>query len=196
MKYKSLEKIGLGKMEKKNGGRVIRFINKTLTAIFLALVVLIVMEYSPKFKSFIREDVLNNNLSFGVFNKLYNKLFGKVIPESNENNVVSVFNEKITYSRKEKYADGYNLSVAKNYLVPVINNGVIVYIGEKESLGKVITVEQEDGFTVTYGHIKNTDVKLYDYVTKGKFLGEVEESMLYLSVLKNGEIQDIETYLS
>ena len=195
MKYKSLEKLGINKNESKKSVRFIKLVNKTLTAIFLGLVFLIVMEYSPKFKSFMQEEVLNKNISFAFFNNIYNKYFGKVLPETN-NTVVKVFDEKINYSKKEKYFDGYKLEVANNYLVPVIKSGIVVFIGEKENYGKVIVVEGEDGTTITYGNINNTDIKLYEYVNAGKYLGETKDNYLYLLVLKDGEYIDIEEYLS
>ena len=194
MKYKSLEKMGFKKDSKKSN-KIIKLVNKTLMAIFLGLVFLIVMEYSPKFKKFMQEDVLNKNFSFGFIGKLYNKYFGEILPNTNEN-VVKVFKEKLVYSEKEKYLDGYKLKVDKNYLVPVISSGVVVFLGEKEDYGKVIVIEGEDGTTITYGNIQNTDLKLYDYITSGKYLGEVGEDYLYIVILKNGEYLDLETYLS
>lgn len=193
MKYKSLAKLGFNKEKKPH--RLIRFINKTLLAIFLGLVFLIVMEYSPKFKNYMQNEVLNKNFSFGLFDKLYSKIFGEILP-SNNDNVITVFNERLTYNNKEDYHNGYKLTVSKDYLVPVIESGVVVFIGEKEDFGNVITVEGENGSTITYGNIKNTDVKLYEYVYKGKYLGEVNDDTLYIMVLKNGEYLDIETYLS
>ena len=193
MKYKSLEK--LHKKESKNPKRIMVFINKTLTAIFLGLVFLIVMEYSPSFKSFMRNDVLNKNISFGFIGKLYNKYFGEVLPSDNKN-IAKVFNEKISYLNKEKYLDGYKLTVSSNYLVPVIENGVVVFTGNKENLGNVIVIEGEDGTTITYGNIKNSDIKLYEYVSKGKYLGEVNDDYLYIIIQKDGEYLDIEKYLS
>lgn len=194
MKYKSLERLGITRNEKKKN-KVLSFFNKTLMAIFLGLVLLIVMEYSPKFKTFMHEEVLDKNISFGFLGKLYDKYFGEILPKTNDN-IVKVFKEKIVYNNKEKYQDGYKLEVSDNYLVPVIQSGVVVFIGEKESLGKVIVIEGEDNSTITYGFIKNTDLKLYDYATSGKFLGEVENNSLYISIIKNNESVDIETYLS
>ena len=194
MKYKSLSKLGLDKKIKKDN-KLIKLINKSLTAILLGLILLIVMEYSPKFKDFMHKNVLEKNISFGFIGKLYDKYFGEVLPKTNDN-IVKVFNEKLVYSEKEKYLDGYKLRVSDNYLVPVIKSGVVVFIGEKEDYGKVITIEDEDGITITYGNIKNSDVKLYEYINKGKFLGEVDGNSLYIVLQKNGEYLDIETYLS
>lgn len=193
MKYKCLEKLGM--KEEKKSNRVIKFVNKTLMAIFLGLVFLIIMEYSPKFKTFMQKDVLDENISFGLLGKLYNKYFGEVLPTNNDN-VVKVFKEKITYKEKEKYHDGYKLMVDNNYLIPVINGGVVVYLGEKEDYGKVIVIEGEDGVTITYGNIKNTDLKLYNYVSSGNYLGEANGDYIYITILKNGEYLDLEAYLS
>ena len=195
MKYKSLEKIGLNKEVKKKSKSIIKLVNKTLTAIFLGLVLLIVMEYSPKFKMYMQNEVLNKNLSFGLIGKLYNRYFGKILPATN-NDVIAVFNEKLVYKEKEKYQDGYKLIVDKNYLVPVLESGVVVFIGEKEEFGNVITIEGESGSTITYGNINNTDIKLYEYVNRGKYLGEATDGVMYITILKDGEYLDIEAYLS
>ena len=194
MKYKSLEKLGI-KKETKGKSKILSFINKTLTAIFLGIVFLIVMEYSPKFKNFMQNEVLDKNISFAFFSNIYHKYFGDVLP-TNEDNVVKVFKEKINYKEKEKYLDGYKLTVDNNYLVPVIESGVVVFIGDKDNLGKSIVIEGEDKTTITYGNIKNNDLKLYEYVNAGKYLGEVDNNYLYLIIQKDGEYLDIETYLS
>lgn len=194
MKYKSLEKLGIGKNNNKKN-KVLSFLNKTLMAIFLGLVFLIVMDYSPKFKTYMHENVLNKDLSFGLISKIYNKYFGEVLPKSPDE-LVKVFNEKLTYSAKEKYVDGYKLTVTNNYLVPVITSGVVVFTGEDDNYGKIITVEGEDGSTIIYGNILNSDLKLYDYVSREKYLGETNGNILYVVIKKNGEYQDIETYLS
>lgn len=192
MKYKCLEKLKPKEIKK---GKVLKFINKCLMAVLLGIISLIVMEYSPKFKTFMNDEVLGKNISFGFIGKIYNKYFGEVLPTDNKS-VVEVFNEKLEYTNIEKYLDGEKLTVSDNYLVPVINSGIVVFIGEKEGLGKVITVEQEDKTTVTYGNIKNTDIKLYDYVTRGKFLGEIDGNTLYLLINKDNNYIGYETYIS
>ena len=58
------------------------------------------------------------------------------------------------------------LIVEDNYLIPVIESGVIVFLGEKDNYGQVVVIEGEDGTTITYGNLKNNDLKLYDYIQK------------------------------
>lgn len=194
VKYKCLEKLGV-KDKPKVKRRVLNFFNKMLTAILICIVCLIVMEYSPKFKTFINDKVLKENISFGYLGKLYNKYFGDVLPTDNKG-TISVFNEKISYNESEAYFDGWKLSVSTNYLVPVIEEGVVVYIGEKDEYGSVIVIEQTDGVNTIYGNINTNNVKLYDHVLKGSFLGEVKSDILYVVFEKDGEYLDLETYLS
>jgi len=194
MKYKCLEKLGIND-KKKSKSKIISFFNKLMSAVLICIICLIIMEYSPKFKTFINNKVLGENISFGFIGEIYNKYFGEVLP-TEKDNTVSVFNEKIAYTNKEKYLNGYKLAVSSNYLVPVINDGVVVFIGEKEEYGSVIIVEQTDGVNTIYGNIKNNNVKLYDHITKGSFLGEVNDNTLYIVLEKEGEYLDIETYLS
>ena len=194
MKYKCLEKLNSNSNSKPH--KFMHFINKCLSAVLIGLIVLIVMEYSPKFKTFMHEEVLDKNISFGFLGKIYNKYFGNVLPENSNDSVVKVFNEKIVYSKIENKLDGALLTVDKNYLVPAINSGVVVFIGEKDDLGKVIIVEQVDKTIVTYGNILNTSLKLYDYIEKGSFIGEIADTNLYLSFLKDNEYLDVKTYIS
>ena len=194
MKYKFLEKLNSDNSNKSH--RFMKFINKCLSAVLIGLIALIVMEYSPKFKTFMKEEVLSKNISFGFLGKLYNKYFGEILPESNTDSVVKVFNEKLSFQKIEKHLEGANLTVDKNYLVPAVNSGVVVFIGDKEDIGKVVVIEQIDKTTITYGNILNTSLKLYDYVEKGSFIGEVNDTNLYLSILKDNEYLNVETYIS
>jgi len=196
MKYKCLEKLNIKDKDKRNiKSRILGFTNKLLTAVLICVICLIIMEYSPSFKVFMNDKVLGENISFGYIGKLYNRVFGDVLP-TEKNGTVSVFEEKINYKKIEKYGDGFKLEVSTNYLVPVIEEGVVVYIGEKDEYGKVIVVEQSDGVNIIYGNLNTDNVKLYDYLEKGSFLGETFNQVLYLVLEKDGEYLDLETYLS
>ena len=194
MKYKCLEKLKSNNEKKTN--RFMHFINKCLSAVLIGIIALIVMEYSPKFKKFMNDEILGKNISFGFLGNIYKKYFGNVLPTNVDNKIVEVFNEKLTFTKSEKYLDGEKLEVSKNYLVPSISSGVVVFIGDKDDIGKVVVVEGEDKSTITYGNILNTSLKLYDYVEKGNFIGEVNDKELYLSILKDNNYLDIASYLS
>ena len=107
-----------------------------------------------------------------------------------------VFNEKLTYLSKNKYLDGVKLKVNTNYLVPIIESGIVVYIGEKEGYGNTIIIQGADFTDIWYGNISNTNVSLYDYVDKGSFLGEANGEEIYLVFSQDGNILDYEKYIS
>ncbi len=153
------------------------------------------MKNNNDFKNFISKNVFQDNISFAYLNNLYNKYFGKVLPSYKIEDVTPVFNEKLEYKNVNKYFDGYKLEVSNSYLVPIIESGIVVYDGDMENYGHVIIIEGIDGVDIWYGNISNINVKLYDYVNKGDFLGEVMDSNLYLVFEKNKEFLKFEDYI-
>lgn len=153
------------------------------------------MKLNSGFKDNIYKYIYTNNISFSTINSWYNSRFGSPIPFSNFiNDSVPVFNEELQYSDFSKYKDGVSLSVGFDYLVPALENGIVIFIGEKEGYGKTIIVQQENGIDVCYSNINEVNVKLYDYIKKGSLLGNVND-LLYLVFIKNGEVIDYESYL-
>lgn len=165
------------------------YITKTLITIIITLIVLILMKGSSKFKKQFYTYVYDTNFSFTKISNWYNKYFGKIIkmPVLDQ----PVFNEKFNYSKSEPYLDGVNLYVDSNYFVPIQESGLVVFVGKKDNYGDVVIIQQVNGIDMWYGNMKQIDVKLYDYVEKGKLLGEVDNN-LYLVFKKNGEILNYE----
>lgn len=178
-----------------------RLINRILLTIFLVLVTLISVKMNPSLKSIIRKRVYEDNISFSKINELYQKYLGGVIPfdfniELDNKDNLAVFNEKLEYQKIEDYKDGAKLTVSKNYLVPAMDSGIIVFIGEKEGYSKVIIVQQVNGVDLWYGNVTDTSYKLYDYVEKGDLLGSTIDDKMYLVYQKSGEFLDYKEYLS
>ena len=90
---------------------------------------------------------------------------------------------------------GVKLEVVDKYLVPIIEEGLVVYIGEKENYGNVIIIEGIDGIDIWYGNIENTTVKLYDYVEKNTYLGQTKDNNLFLVYSKEGKFLNYKEYL-
>ncbi len=178
-----------------------KLINRILFTIFLVLITLISVKMNPSLKEEIRKRVYQDNISFSKINDWYEKYLGGVLPfdlklDIDPDDNLAVFNEKLEYQEIESYKDGAKLTVSKNYLVPVSESGIIVFIGEKEGYSKVMIVQQVDGVDVWYGNITNTNHKLYDYVEKGDLLGNTIDDKLYLVYQSNGEFLDYKKYLS
>ena len=128
--------------------------------------------------------------------ELYNQYLGGIIPlDKKIANELTVFSEKLAYDNLSIYHDGVKLEVDNNYLVPVSSEGMVIFIGEKENYGNVIIIEDIDGVDTWYGNIETTAVKLYDYVTKGSYLGTTKGNYLYLVYQKDGEFLDYKSYL-
>ena len=146
------------------------FFTKVLILLILFLSLLIFTKNNPQNKLFLYEHVFNKNLSFGSINNFYHKYLGNVLPFKDllfENK--PVFKEHLTYKEENIYKDGVVLTVESNYLVPVQESGIVVFIGEKEDYGQTVIIQQVNGIDLWYGNIQNINVKIYDYVEQGQF---------------------------
>ncbi len=171
------------------------FLNKLLLSILIFLITLISVKKTPSLKQVIKEKIYEDSFNFIAVKNFYEKYFGDFLSINKVSNEQPVFNEKISYSNKTKYKDGVELEVSNNYLVPTIESGIVVYIGEKEGYGQTLIVEQVNGIDVFYSNINPIDIKIYDYVEKGSLLGETLSNKLYLVFQKNGEYLDYKKYI-
>lgn len=197
--YKNLSKFYNKKHNKKDitpNKFAYRMITKILICLIIFVSVLIAIKVKPDLKEGIQKFVYEDQFSFAYVNNLYKKYFGNILPFENivpSDN--SVFNEKLEYSEANLYKDGVALSVTSNYLTPVLESGIVVFIGEKENYGNTIIVQQINGVDVWYGNVAQGDLKLYDYIEKGSLLGEVVDNKLYLVFQKEGKFLDYKEYL-
>ena len=171
-------------------------ISKTLIIIIIFLLGMIIVKENPKSKVFIKKHIYENSLKFTKVNEIYKKYFGNLL---SINNLIyeetPVFNENITYSEKKEYKDGVELTVTNNYMVPCLENGIVVYIGDKEDYGTTIIIEQTNGIDVFYSNITIESIKLYDYIEKGQFIGQTKTNKLYMIFQKDGKILDYRNYV-
>ena len=175
-----------------------KYVIKLLILIIVTLILLITMKVNNGFKSFFYKNIYDNNFSFAKINNYYEKIFGSPLPFKNlfkDSNTSMVFSEKIKYSTVSKYYDGIVLGVSKNLLVPIMENGMVVFVGEKENYGKTVIIEGIDGVDIWYGNLESINVNMYDYVEKGKALGSTSSDKLYLVFKKDGEVVDYENYI-
>lgn len=172
------------------------FFSKTLLTIIIFLIGMITTKMYPTTKATIQKSIYEKSLKFTKVKNIYQKYFGNILSIDNLiYEEVPVFNENITYQSKTTYKDGVQLTVPANYMVPCLNNGIVVYIGEKEEYGQTIIVEQANGIDVFYANITADGIKLYDYVEKGEYLGQTKSDKLYLIFQKNGRILNYQDYI-
>ena len=143
-------------------------IQRSLTVIVLFLILAIVSKSSTTYKDKIVSNLYEKNISFTKIKNIYNKYLGGIIPlDKVESDIVQVFNEELEYKNDSIYYDGVKLEVIDKYLVPIIEEGMVIYIGEKENYGNVVIIEGINGIEIWYGNMETTTIELYDYVEKG-----------------------------
>lgn len=173
-----------------------RFFNKILLTILIFLVGMILVKQNSNYKNLIIENVYEKNFKFTKIKSIYKKYFGNLLSiDDLVKEEEAVFSEKLSYTKDSVYKDGVKLSVSDHYMVPVLEDGIVIFMGEKEGYGNTVIVEQIDGIDVYYSNIDASNIKLYDYVEKGKVLGEVKDNKLYLVFQKDGKFLDYKDYL-
>jgi stage IV sporulation protein FA len=171
-------------------------ITRIMMLSIIFLLALIFTKLSIKNKELLYDTVFKDNISFAVINDLYNKYLGGILPFKDlVKDNKPVFEEKLTYKGSNIYKDGVALSVEDKYLVPALNGGIVVFVGEKENYGKTVIIEQSDGVNVWYGNIDNLNIKIYDYVEGGSLIGETLNDKLYLVFEKEGKKLDYKKYI-
>lgn len=173
--------------------KLVPFLFRTLLTIIISLCVLIMIKMSPRFKELVYQKVYTESFPFLEVGTLYKNLFGSPFPFDKYIKTKPVFQETLTYQKKEPYLEGVRLTVEDTYPVPVLKTGLVIFVGEKEGYGKVVIVEQLDGMHCWYGNLSTSTVKLYDYVEEGNLLG-VAEKELYLVYKEEGVSIPYEEY--
>lgn len=173
--------------------RVMSFINRILICIIILLSALIINKKNPNYSEKIQKFVYEESISFTKFKNLYNKYFGKYIGDSYK--MEEVFNEELNYQNKAMYKDGVKLVTNDNYLVPALDSGIVIFMGEKEEYGYTVIVQQINGIDVWYSNINPKDIKMYDYIKKGDLIGEVKDNTLYLLFEEKGKFLDYKKYI-
>ena len=169
---------------------------RCLFLIVIFLVLAILSKSSVEFKNYIYKNIYPDNISFSKIKKIYNKYLGGVVPlKKISNDTYPVFKEKLEYNDISKYLDGVKLEVGDNYSVPVINSGLVLYIGQKDGYNNTVIIEGENGVDIWYGNMSNVSLKLYDYVEAGSLLGEVNNNTLYLVYSEDNDFLNVEDYL-
>lgn len=194
----------LKKIKKKTNNKyefkvLTKYLSKFLITVIITISTLIILKANPKLKPSFYEKVYEDNISFAKINSLYEKYFGSALPFKDYLGFLEptepVFNEKLIYTESNEYLDGVKITVGENYLIPCIETGLVVFVGEKENYGNTVVVEQQDGTTVWYSNLKSISVKLYDYVKTGSFIGENKDNFMYLVFKKEGNVIDYKNYI-
>ena len=172
------------------------FINRLLIVTIIFLSCLILIKSNNSFKNNLIKYFYEDSFKFTKLKAIYEKYFGKILSiDKVAPKEEAVFNEKLEYSKANVYNDGAVLTVSDNYMVPTLESGIVVFIGEKEGYGSTVIIEQVDGIDVWYSNIKANNIKMYDYIEKGSLIGEVKGKKLYMIFQKDGAFLDYKKYI-
>ena len=162
----------------KKGSLFKRLLSKLFTVIIFTMLVVIGSNYSPSFRNFIIDEVLNNTMDFSKINKLINNASN--VFKSDE--IVSVSSD--IKEESEEYLDGIKYKVNKNSDIILKDSGIVTFIGEKKGYGNTVIIQQSNGYYAWYGNIKES-IKLYDYVEKGSVIGNSKTEEYYYALFKD-----------
>ena len=170
-------------------------LSRFLIFVIIILCGLICLKGSPNLRNIVFKNVFQNNLKFAKINELYEKYFGSSLPLTGSDSLALVSSEKLSYDKAEEYKNGVKLTVSKNYAVPLLESGIVIFTGEKEGYGNTVIVQGADDVEVWYSNLKEVKVSMYDYLKKGSIIGEVIENKLVLVFTKDGKKLDYKKYI-
>lgn len=163
-----------------------------LLAVIFVLGSLVLTNFSSEFKSKYVNEVLENNFDFSKINKFYNKYIGGD-KENKEEMEVANLDNNMSY---EHVGEAVKFLVDKETPVRALEGGIIVFIGDKDDLGKTVIIQGNDGVDIWYSNIEVTEYSLYDYVSKGDIIGVVEDREYLVTIKKDDQIIKYEEYIS
>lgn len=190
----------ISKKESNGEFKVSKFVkylfSKILICIIILITGLIVLKYDSNNSKIIYKFIYETNFSFASFKSFVNKYFKDIIPfDGNINSSKEVFNESLKYNSLSIYKDGVSLSVTDNYLIPIISEGIVTFIGKKDDFNNTVIIQTSNGVDIWYGNVSSSNVKIYDYVKKGEFLGMTDGNTLYLAFYKDGKALSYKEYI-
>lgn len=87
---------------------------------------------------------------------------------------------------------GILLETGVDATIECIQDGFVVFVGEKDNLNKTVIVQHNDGSESWYGNLASVDVALYDYIKSGHPIGKAlkgndGKSGMFFFAIKQGE---------
>lgn len=178
--------------------KISKYLTKILFSVIFFLLSLIFIKSSTTNHDLYQQYFFTDSMSFAKLNDWYQKYFGKIVPiaDVTATNSESVFNETLSYETMDNYLNGKLLTVSNNYMVPTLNSGIVVFLGDKDGYGKTCIIQGVDGVDIWYGNLNTDNINLYDYVKKGTFIGPTNSTNLYLVFMKDNNYISYEEYMA
>ncbi len=171
-----------------------RLFTKILLSVIFVLISTIYMKLDPANLEYFKKQFFESNFTFTKINNWYHDMFGSILPSVTEPKSSMVHSNKETLE-KQSYLDGYKVSSSKGIPISTLQSGILVFMGEKEGYGNTFIVQGVDGVDIWYGGLKDTNLKLYDYIDQNTILGNTTEDFYCLVFQKDGKALSYEEYI-
>ncbi|MBQ4583522.1 MAG: M23 family metallopeptidase [Bacilli bacterium] len=173
-----------------------KYFTKVLCSIIFVLSSLIFINSSENNYLLYKKEVLTKNFPYSKINNWYVKYFGNVIEtEKKEDVATMVFSNNLQYEKIEKVGDSERIVFGQKTIVESFSSGIVVFMGEKENLGYTIIIQGVDDVDIWYSNIKNSSIKLYDYIETNAVLGEVDDNLI-VTIVKDNKYLGYEEYIN
>ena len=168
-----------------------------LLCTIMFLIMGIICKSNYIYRNIIHYYLYEDSFNFNSIYSFYNKYLGGISFYDNDRERTKiVFDEQIKYKSIVNYYDGIKLSVENNYLVPSLKKGIVSFMGMKDKYGYVIIIKTDNNINIWYGNICNSNLKMYDYINKGEYIGESCSNYIYIVYEKEGKYLDGRKYFN
>jgi stage IV sporulation protein FA len=159
------------------------FLLKTFLSVCLVLITAILFKNSSAdlepARNFVKS-AMEQEFQFAAVSNWYEKQFGKplaLLPKEEKQNSGEGMHYAVPASGKvlENFAangQGVMVETGKEAAVEAMNEGIVIFAGTKDKLGKTVVIQHADGTESWYGNLGTISVKLYDFVEMGKTVGK------------------------
>ncbi len=128
---------------------------------------------------------MEQEFQFAVVSDWYNQQFGEPI------SLLSSKKKQQTVAKEEDYAvpasgkvlqtfeangQGVFVQTGLSAVVDAVNEGLVIFAGNKKGLGNTVIIQHTDGTESWYGNLVDVSVSVYEYVQKKQKLGTVADS--------------------
>jgi murein DD-endopeptidase MepM/ murein hydrolase activator NlpD len=114
-----------------------------------------------------------------------------------EGNISSHFGMRLhPILHKRRMHKGLDIAAPENFFIRSVANGTVTVSGERGGHGNVIVIDHGDGWSSTYAHCNNLDVKVGQKIKAGQHIGSVGQTgmttgpHLHFEVHHHGKAKD------
>lgn len=180
------------------------FLGRLLISILLVSVIAIIFQLNQKPFTIVQDkigNVMEQEFKFATVSNWYETTFGEPLTFfTNKNNELVDNTEVIQTTGKvlENFETNGQGILIENDTTKVVSleEGLVIYTGEKDGIGKTVIVQNIDGTETWYGKLDTISVSVYDEVKKGDVLAQSipenngDVGTYYLAMKKENEFID------